>query len=54
VEPPSDDDAQNRELFEECVAIIKTAWERDTFSFRGKYWSFPPEGQRSRTSTRST
>src|SRR5262249_58591326 len=22
------------------------AWAKDTFSFRGKYWSFPPEGQR--------
>jgi alkanesulfonate monooxygenase SsuD/methylene tetrahydromethanopterin reductase-like flavin-dependent oxidoreductase (luciferase family) len=28
------------------VAIIKTAWARDTFSFKGKYWSFPPEDQR--------
>ena len=27
----------NRELFEECVAIIKTAWTHDTFSFKGKY-----------------
>ena len=42
----TDEDAMNRELFEECVAIIKTAWTHDTFSFKGKYWSFPPEGQR--------
>jgi len=42
----SDQDARNRELFEECVAIIKTAWTHDTFSFKGKYWSYPPEGQR--------
>ena len=41
----TEDDARNRELFEECVAIIKTAWARDTFSFKGKYWSFPPEDQ---------
>jgi alkanesulfonate monooxygenase SsuD/methylene tetrahydromethanopterin reductase-like flavin-dependent oxidoreductase (luciferase family) len=31
----SDEDARNRELFEECVAIIKAAWAHDTFSFRG-------------------
>jgi alkanesulfonate monooxygenase SsuD/methylene tetrahydromethanopterin reductase-like flavin-dependent oxidoreductase (luciferase family) len=42
----SDEDARNRELFEECVAIIKTAWTHDTFAFEGKYWSFPPAGQR--------
>jgi len=28
------------------VAIIKTAWANDTFSFKGKYWTYPPEGQR--------
>ena len=39
-------DATGWELFEECVAIIKTAWTHDTFSFKGKYWSFPQEGQR--------
>ena len=42
----TDEDATNRELFEECVAIIKTAWTHDTFSYKGKYWSFPPDGQR--------
>jgi alkanesulfonate monooxygenase SsuD/methylene tetrahydromethanopterin reductase-like flavin-dependent oxidoreductase (luciferase family) len=42
----SDEDAMNRELFEECVAIIKTAWTHDTFSFQGKYWSFPQPDQR--------
>ena len=50
----TDEDAMNRELFEECVAIIKTAWTHDTFSFKGKYWSFPPEASASRTSTRCT
>lgn len=30
----------NRELFEECVTIIKTAWTHDTFSFKGELlWS---------------
>ena len=42
----TDEDAMNRELFEECVAIIKTAWTHDTFSFQGKYWSFPQPDQR--------
>ena len=39
------EDDINRELFEECVAIIKTAWSQDTFSYQGKYWAFPPAGQ---------
>ena len=39
------EDEVNRELFEECVAIIKTAWSHDTFSYQGKYWSFPAAGQ---------
>src|SRR4029450_9868065 len=42
----SDEDARNRELFEECVAIIKTAWAQAPLSSRGKSWSFPPEAQR--------
>lgn len=37
------EDAMNRELFEECVTIIKQAWSQDTFSFKGKYWQFPAE-----------
>jgi alkanesulfonate monooxygenase SsuD/methylene tetrahydromethanopterin reductase-like flavin-dependent oxidoreductase (luciferase family) len=39
------EDQQNRELFEECVDIILTAWREDTFAYRGKYWSFPAESQ---------
>jgi alkanesulfonate monooxygenase SsuD/methylene tetrahydromethanopterin reductase-like flavin-dependent oxidoreductase (luciferase family) len=42
----TDEDQVNRELFEECVSIIKTAWSQDTFTYRGKYWSFPPPGQK--------
>ena len=42
----SRDDEVNRELFEECVAIIKRAWTEDTFSHAGKYWSFPPAGMK--------
>ncbi|GIX49308.1 MAG: alkane 1-monooxygenase [Candidatus Tectimicrobiota bacterium] len=40
------EDEVNRELFEECVRIIKLAWSRDTFAFKGKYWTFPIEGQK--------
>lgn len=33
----------NREYFYEFVDIVTTALANDTFSYRGKYWSFPPE-----------
>lgn len=36
-------DAMNREIFEECVQIVKHAWANSTFSYKGKYWQFPPE-----------
>lgn len=36
-------DQMNREIFEECIQIVKAAWLNPTFSFKGKYWSFPPE-----------
>jgi alkanesulfonate monooxygenase SsuD/methylene tetrahydromethanopterin reductase-like flavin-dependent oxidoreductase (luciferase family) len=35
-------DRINREIFEESVRIIKTAWTNDVFSYEGKYWTFPP------------
>lgn len=37
-------DNMNREVFEESVQIVKRAWLNSTFSHKGKYWSFPPEG----------
>jgi alkanesulfonate monooxygenase SsuD/methylene tetrahydromethanopterin reductase-like flavin-dependent oxidoreductase (luciferase family) len=37
-----DVDNMNRELFEEALKIVKTAWTNPTFSYSGKYWSFPP------------
>ncbi len=40
----SDQDAANRELFEESVEIVKKAWTNELFSHKGKYWQFPPEG----------
>ena len=36
-------DRVNREIFEESVRIVKTAWTNDIFSFEGKYWTFPPK-----------
>ena len=36
-------DRINREIFEESVRIVKTAWNNDVFSFEGKYWRFPPK-----------
>ena len=40
----SERDKRNREVFEESVRLIKTAWTEETFSFQGKYWKIPPEG----------
>jgi alkanesulfonate monooxygenase SsuD/methylene tetrahydromethanopterin reductase-like flavin-dependent oxidoreductase (luciferase family) len=37
-------DNMNREIFEESVKIVKRAWTEPTFSFKGKYWTFPPAG----------
>ena len=39
-----DRDTANREVFEESVKIVKKAWLNATFSHKGKYWQFPPEG----------
>ena len=36
-------DRINREIFEESVRIVKTAWTSEVFSFEGKYWTFPPK-----------
>lgn len=40
----SPDDQYNRELFEEQMDIIKTAWHNETFSYRGKFYHLPAEG----------
>ena len=39
----SPDDDLNREYFAEFVDIVATALARETFSYHGKYWTFPPE-----------
>jgi alkanesulfonate monooxygenase SsuD/methylene tetrahydromethanopterin reductase-like flavin-dependent oxidoreductase (luciferase family) len=36
-------DTMNREIFEESLQIVKTAWLNSTFSYEGKYWQFPPK-----------
>ena len=36
-------DQLNREAFEEFFQIIKLAWTKDTFSFKGKFWTIPPD-----------
>jgi alkanesulfonate monooxygenase SsuD/methylene tetrahydromethanopterin reductase-like flavin-dependent oxidoreductase (luciferase family) len=38
-----DTDTMNREIFEESLKIVKTAWLNSTFSYEGKYWQFPPK-----------
>jgi alkanesulfonate monooxygenase SsuD/methylene tetrahydromethanopterin reductase-like flavin-dependent oxidoreductase (luciferase family) len=40
----SADDDLNREFFAEFVDIALTALREETFSYKGKFWSFPPEG----------
>lgn len=30
-----------REIYGECIDIIKKAWTEDTFSYHGKYWQIP-------------
>ena len=39
----SPDDAMNREYFTEFVEIVLKAWQHDTFSYKGKYWTIPPD-----------
>ena len=40
----SADDELNREYFAEFVEVVTKALRSETFSHRGKFWSFPPEG----------
>lgn len=35
-------DALNRDIFEESVQIVKKAWTSETFSHKGAHWEFPP------------
>lgn len=40
----SDEDDYNREFFAEFVDIVVTALKERTFSYEGKFWTFPPGG----------
>jgi alkanesulfonate monooxygenase SsuD/methylene tetrahydromethanopterin reductase-like flavin-dependent oxidoreductase (luciferase family) len=44
VKARDDQDAMNREVFEESFQVIKKAWANDVFSHKGKHWEFPPHG----------
>ena len=35
---------RNREMFEEAIEVIKAAWYNERFEFRGKHFTFPPDG----------
>ena len=37
-------DRVNRERFEEGVEVIKLAWARERFSYRGRHYVYPPPG----------
>ena len=37
-------DRRNRELFEESMEVIKTAWANERFNHSGKHFTFPPPG----------
>lgn len=39
----SAEDVLNREYFNEFVEIVVTALREKTFSYRGKFWQFPPD-----------
>jgi alkanesulfonate monooxygenase SsuD/methylene tetrahydromethanopterin reductase-like flavin-dependent oxidoreductase (luciferase family) len=38
----SPEDDLNRDYFKEFVDIVLMAWKKETFSYRGKYWTIPP------------
>ncbi len=40
----SPDDDLNRDYFAEFVDIVATALAKETFSYQGKFWQFPPPG----------
>ncbi|MFM8530189.1 MAG: LLM class flavin-dependent oxidoreductase [Ilumatobacteraceae bacterium] len=40
----ADADRLNREMMDEAMDVILTAFENETFSYHGKYYDFPPPG----------
>lgn len=49
-----DADRVNREVFEEAMEVILSAWASERFSFSGKHFTFPPPGIPDRGSTVTT
>ncbi len=41
--PDRDADVRNREVFEECMEIVRLALSQDEFAFRGKFFELPPD-----------
>lgn len=37
------EDDVNRDYFKEFVEIVLRAWREETFSFRGRFWTIPPD-----------
>jgi alkanesulfonate monooxygenase SsuD/methylene tetrahydromethanopterin reductase-like flavin-dependent oxidoreductase (luciferase family) len=37
-------DRVNRAAFEEFFEIVRLAWTKETFSYRGQFWTVPPDG----------
>jgi alkanesulfonate monooxygenase SsuD/methylene tetrahydromethanopterin reductase-like flavin-dependent oxidoreductase (luciferase family) len=42
-EMSAEHDRINRETFEEAMEVIKLAWTKERFSYRGKHFVFPPD-----------
>ena len=42
-EMSAEHDRINRETFEEAMEVIKLAWGKERFSYRGKHFVFPPD-----------
>lgn len=38
---PAAYEAAKREIYGECIEIIKKAWTEETFNYQGKYWQIP-------------
>jgi alkanesulfonate monooxygenase SsuD/methylene tetrahydromethanopterin reductase-like flavin-dependent oxidoreductase (luciferase family) len=38
------EDDLNRDYFKEFVDIVLLAWAKETFSYHGRFWTFPPDG----------
>lgn len=39
----TEEDALNRDYFREFVEIVLLAWQKETFSYKGNFWTIPPD-----------